>query len=94
MRLTFELGQTLVVVGTTRANAGETIDEERLTLSRQILDVVPTTATGWPATAARRLRRLVVRGAESASDDEETASRHRTPTRVSHWPVISSSRTS
>ena len=39
-RLTFELGQTLVVVGTTRAAPGETIDEERLTLSRQILDVV------------------------------------------------------
>jgi serine/threonine-protein kinase RsbW len=40
VRLTFELGQTLVVVGTTRAAPGETIDEERLTLSRQILDVV------------------------------------------------------
>ena len=40
VRLTFELGQTLVVVGTTRAAPSETIDEERLTLSRQILDVV------------------------------------------------------
>jgi serine/threonine-protein kinase RsbW len=40
VRLTFELGHTLVVVGTTRAAPGETIDQERLTLSRQILDVV------------------------------------------------------
>lgn len=40
VRLTFELGPTLVVVGTTRAAPDETIDEARLTLSRQILDVV------------------------------------------------------
>jgi hypothetical protein len=41
VRLTFELGRdVLVVVGTTRGAAGESIDEERLTLSRQILDVV------------------------------------------------------
>jgi hypothetical protein len=40
VRLTFELGQVLVVVGTTRAAPDESIDKERLTLSRQILDVV------------------------------------------------------
>ena len=41
VRLTFELGRdVLVVVGTTRGARGESIDEERLTLSRQILDVV------------------------------------------------------
>ena len=41
VRLAFELGpDALVVVGTTRRAPGETIDEERLSLSRQILDVV------------------------------------------------------
>jgi serine/threonine-protein kinase RsbW len=41
VRLSFELGpDALMVVGTTSTSAGETIDEERLTLSRQILDVV------------------------------------------------------
>ena len=41
VRLTFELGRdVLVVVGTTRGAPGESIDTERLTLSRQILDVV------------------------------------------------------
>ena len=41
VRLSFELGpDTLMVVGTTRTSAGEKIDEERLSLSRQILDVV------------------------------------------------------
>jgi anti-sigma regulatory factor (Ser/Thr protein kinase) len=41
VRLAFELGgDALLVVGTTRTSPGETIDEERLALSRQILDVV------------------------------------------------------
>ena len=41
VRLAFELGpDTLMVVGTTSTSAGEKIDEERLSLSRQILDVV------------------------------------------------------
>lgn len=41
VRLAFELGgDALLVVGTTRTSPGETIDEERLSLSRQILDVV------------------------------------------------------
>jgi serine/threonine-protein kinase RsbW len=41
VRLTFELGRdVLVVMGTTRGAPRESIDEERLTLSRQILDVV------------------------------------------------------
>ena len=41
VRLTFELGRdVLVVVGTTRGAPTDSIDEERLTLSRQILDVV------------------------------------------------------
>jgi anti-sigma regulatory factor (Ser/Thr protein kinase) len=41
VRLAFELGpDALVVVGTTRRAPGDTIDEERLSLSRQILDVV------------------------------------------------------
>jgi len=41
VRLAFELGpDTLIVVGTTRTSGGEKIDEERLSLSRQILDVV------------------------------------------------------
>jgi len=41
VRLTFEIGNDLlVVVGTTRGAPGESIDAERLTLSRQILDVV------------------------------------------------------
>jgi anti-sigma regulatory factor (Ser/Thr protein kinase) len=41
VRLAFELGpEALLVVGTTRSAPGERIDAERLSLSRQILDVV------------------------------------------------------
>ena len=74
VRLTFELGQTLVVVGTTRLRQ-ETIDEERLTLSRQILDVV---TDGHELTrdgdTVFFVARKVVRVAESASDDRKPAS--------------------
>jgi serine/threonine-protein kinase RsbW len=41
VRLAFQLkGDSLVVVGTTAASAQEVIDDDRLNLSRQILDVV------------------------------------------------------
>jgi serine/threonine-protein kinase RsbW len=41
VRLAFELtGDALQVVGTTGASRGEVIDEDRLSLSHQILDVV------------------------------------------------------
>jgi len=41
VRLAFELtDDALVVVGTTAASAADSIDDDRLNLSRQILDVV------------------------------------------------------
>jgi serine/threonine-protein kinase RsbW len=41
VRLTFQLAaDAVVVVGTTRASPHQTIDDDRLSLSRQILDVV------------------------------------------------------
>jgi serine/threonine-protein kinase RsbW len=63
VRLAFELADdTLVVVGTTAASKGEVLDDDRLSLSRQILDVVTDghglehDGTSVAFTARKRLR--------------------------------------